>query len=134
MLALAVACGGVAAVGGYWLARWLDGSIAGAMATVAGLLFVAVFLVAPRHGLVARLARLWHLRRVFNRGLLLSHLEGQHGSTDLAALRQRFRWSPRDASRIVGGAVRDGLVDRAADGRLALTARGRAAASEVLAP
>jgi manganese/zinc/iron transport system permease protein len=54
MLALAVGLGVASAVGGYGLARWLDASIAGAMALVAGLLFLAAFLFSPRHGVVAR--------------------------------------------------------------------------------
>ena len=134
MLALAVACGAAAAVGGYWLARAIDGSIAGAMATIAGLLFVVAFLAAPRHGLVARLVRLRRLRRDFARSLLLSHLEGHHGSTDLAALRQRFLWGPRTAARVVGTARRDGLVEADQAGRLTLTPRGRVEAREVPVP
>src|SRR5690606_38623001 len=65
MIGLAVGLGIASAVGGYWLARWIDGSIAGAMAVVAGVLFVVAFLFAPRHGLIARYARLFRLRRDF---------------------------------------------------------------------
>lgn len=54
MLCLAVAFGAAAAVGGYLLAHWLDASIAGAMASVAGILFALVFLLSPSHGLLAR--------------------------------------------------------------------------------
>ncbi len=57
MLVLAVALGVGAAAGGYGLARALDCSIAGAMATVAGLEFLLAFLFAPSHGLVSRVAR-----------------------------------------------------------------------------
>jgi manganese/zinc/iron transport system permease protein len=41
-------------VGGYYLAVWLNGSIAGAMATVAGILFMLAFLFSPTHGVVFR--------------------------------------------------------------------------------
>lgn len=54
MLALAVALGVASAVGGYGLARWLDASIAGAMALVAGMLFLAAFLFSPTHGVLAQ--------------------------------------------------------------------------------
>lgn len=131
LLGLAVAAGAASALGGYALARWLDGSIAGAMATVAGLLFLAAFLAAPRHGLVARLFRLARLRRDFARGLLLSHLEGHHATADLAALGARFLWTPRTASRVVGSALRDGLITAQPDGCLALTPRGRAALGDL---
>ena len=53
MLALAVLLGITSAVGGYALARWWDASIAGAMAAVAGLQFLAALLVSPGHGLLA---------------------------------------------------------------------------------
>ncbi len=39
MLILSVVCGILAAIGGYYLAAWIDASIAGAMASVLGLLF-----------------------------------------------------------------------------------------------
>jgi manganese/zinc/iron transport system permease protein len=48
MLVLSSAIGVVSAVGGYWLAYWLDGSIAGAMVTVCGGIFGVVFLVHKR--------------------------------------------------------------------------------------
>lgn len=54
MLWLSALAGVLSAVGGYYVAYWLDGSIAGAMAGVAGLLFVAAFLGSPREGLLRR--------------------------------------------------------------------------------
>jgi manganese/zinc/iron transport system permease protein len=134
MLAIAVGCGAASAVGGFALARAVDGSIAGAMATVAGGLFALAFLVGPRHGVVARLARLRRLRRDFALSLLVSHLEGNHGSAELGALRRRFSWNAATARRIVGAATRQGLVQLAGGDRLALTERGRSAAREVPVP
>ncbi|MEL7145703.1 MAG: metal ABC transporter permease [Bacteroidota bacterium] len=43
MLLLTTLFGVLTAIGGYYLAVWIDGSIAGAMATVAGLIFGVVF-------------------------------------------------------------------------------------------
>jgi manganese/zinc/iron transport system permease protein len=40
---------------GYFLARWLDASIAGAMTTVTGGLFALAFLFAPRTGVISRM-------------------------------------------------------------------------------
>lgn len=39
---------------GYYLAAWLDGSIAGAMSTVAGFFFLLAFLFAPNEGVISR--------------------------------------------------------------------------------
>lgn len=55
MLLLSVVQGALSSVLGYFLARWLDSSIAGAMTTVSGALFVLAFLFAPKQGLVVRL-------------------------------------------------------------------------------
>lgn len=63
MLALSVAVGIASALLGYLMARWLDCSIAGAMATVSGLLFLLAFLFAPRHGVISRRLAYERLRR-----------------------------------------------------------------------
>ena len=55
MMGLSAALGALVAVGGYWLAYALDASIAGAMATMAGVVFGAAVLFAPGRGVVARL-------------------------------------------------------------------------------
>lgn len=54
MLGLAMGIGALTALAGYALAVHFDASIAGAMATVAGLLFTLAFLFGPRHGLLFR--------------------------------------------------------------------------------
>ena len=54
MLWLAAAAGVISAVGGYYTAAWLDGSIAGAMAAVAGLLFALAFLFSPQEGVLLK--------------------------------------------------------------------------------
>ncbi|HMP03626.1 MAG TPA: metal ABC transporter permease [Gemmatales bacterium] len=59
LLAWSVGFGVLAAVGGYGLAReeLLDCSVAGGMATMAGLIFAGVWMAAPRQGLLAQLRR-----------------------------------------------------------------------------
>lgn len=54
MMLYSVLIGAVSSAGGYYAAKWLDASIAGAMISVAGLLFVLAFVFSPLHGLVAR--------------------------------------------------------------------------------
>lgn len=62
MLCYAVAIGFLSALGGYLLASWLDGSIAGAMAVVAGIQFALAFFFSPLHGLLPKRLR----QRSFN--------------------------------------------------------------------
>lgn len=57
MLLLAVATGVIASVIGYYIAYWLDGSIAGAIAMVTGILFALAVFFAPAHGLVFKRLR-----------------------------------------------------------------------------
>ena len=57
MLILAVIAGILSTVGGYALAALLDGSIAGAMATVSGVLFALAALFSPTHGVLIRRRR-----------------------------------------------------------------------------
>jgi len=45
MLMLTVLIGFLSAAGGYYLAWWMDGSIAGAMAVVAGIIFSVVLVL-----------------------------------------------------------------------------------------
>jgi manganese/zinc/iron transport system permease protein len=50
MLLLACLFGVLSSIGGYYLAVWLDGSIAGAIATVSGVLFAVAMVLSPTHG------------------------------------------------------------------------------------
>ena len=129
LLALAVATGALSAIGGYLLARLLDASIAGAMATVTGLFFALAFLFAPGHGLIVREIRRARQRRRFAVDLLLAHLDRAERETP-AEIGAEFRWSARQAARTIAEGVRRGLL-REEGGRLALTDTGRAASREL---
>jgi len=52
MMLITVFIGILISVSGYYLATWLDGSIAGAMAGVAGVFFGLAFLFSPLHGIL----------------------------------------------------------------------------------
>ena len=130
------ASGGAAAVSGFWVAWWLDASIAGSMATMSGVLFGLAFLLAPERGLVSRARQRVRQRAEFAQLMLTIHLL-HHEHTPVAAtetredhLHQHLRWKPDRARSIVDRAVDDGLVRRLDDGRLDLTDAGRARARE----
>jgi len=124
MLALGVGFGLASAGGGYALARWWDVSIAGAMATVSGLIFAAALVGSPRYGVVAKLAARRRLGGRLAGQLLLLHLA--ETAAPAATLQQRFGWSERRLRRTTERLVRRGLVERR-NGALALTAAGAAA-------
>lgn len=138
MMGMVLVVAAVSAVGGHQLAGALAGaSTAGGMATVAGLCFAAAWLLAPRHGLLARWAAHAMVRLQVARenlaGELLRAEQHGHSAPALAELARRFGWSVRFARRVARSARRRGLVRRTAAGTLALTARGRALAAEVRA-
>lgn len=54
MLGLTALVGVLSAIGGYYLAAAIDGSIAGAMTVVAGGLFTLAFLFAPKTGFISK--------------------------------------------------------------------------------
>lgn len=54
MLVIACIAGVAASVTGYYIAVWLDGSIAGAIAMMAGVIFIVAMLFSPTHGILAK--------------------------------------------------------------------------------
>lgn len=133
MLALAVALGVASALAGYGVARWLDASIAGAMAAVAGLLFVLGLAVSPGHGLVARGLRHRRLRRRLTGRIVLLHLREEGEPVPAATVERRFGWSARRLGRVMGDLETRGWVHRDGDG-LRLTAAGARAAEAAGGP
>ncbi|MBI3966799.1 MAG: metal ABC transporter permease [Chloroflexi bacterium] len=152
MLSLSVVAGILSAVLGYGLARLVDGSIAGAMATVAGLLFGLAALGSPRYGAVARLLQRAQRRRQFAADLLLAHLAERELRPTLAtstaaagpnvtpaqSLQERFHWNRQFARQVVGQLVASGLAVPAPEVGAAdlpdvtLTDRGRQRAADLL--
>lgn len=136
LIALAVGAGILAALGGFAVALALDASIAGAMASVAGIIFAAALFFAPEHGLLAKRARRARNRKQFATEMLLVHLANhentpaQAAENTLAHLQSELRWTAAFATQVVRRATHAGLVARH-NGHLELTDRGRAIAARV---
>jgi manganese/zinc/iron transport system permease protein len=123
MLVLAVSFGISATLLGYGAAHLLDCSIAGAMASVAGLQLLAALLLSPRHGLFARWLGLRRLGGQLAGNLLLLHLKKGGEGLPVAALERRFGWEPRRLERVLSRLLRRGWIERAGLG-LRLTPQG----------
>jgi manganese/zinc/iron transport system permease protein len=138
MIALAVSFGVASAIGGYWGAHAIDASIAGSMAASAGVLFSLAYVFAPTRGLLATSVRRRVQRDSFARAMLAIHLFQHEGGPDedrecrLDHLSEHLQWPARSAKRIVGRAVRTGLVTAHGSGVLTLTDSGRRLAQEAL--
>jgi manganese/zinc/iron transport system permease protein len=133
VLSVLFAVGG--AVLGTLLATAIDANVAGAVAVVLGVVFGVVFLVAPRRGLVAQALTRIRQRRRFHETMLAIHLLHHEGTpeeadeSDAAGLHRHLHWLPGEVTTVVRRAERRGLVTQA-NGRLKLTAEGRAVARE----
>jgi len=130
MLILAVGIGVVSAIAGTLLAIAANANVAGAVATLLGAVFAAVFVVAPRQGLLAHVVRRMRQRRAFHETMLAIHLY-QHEGTAVEAdesrgdgLHRHLHWLPDEVKAVTARAERHGLVTRV--GPLwKLTASGR---------
>jgi manganese/zinc/iron transport system permease protein len=138
MIALSMGLGVVSALGGYWMSYLFDVSIAGSMATMTGVVFLVVFLLAPERGLLAIARRRGRQRWEFAQTMLAIHLLNHEGSPEAASecreghLHEHLRWEPDFARRVVRRAEGSGWIARGDADRLALTPAGRTGAREAV--
>ncbi len=137
MLVYSALIAAASAIAGFWLAWTVDASIAGAMATMAGVAFLLAFGFAPERGLVALARRRARQRVEFAQLMLTVHLlhhenaPGAESESESEHLEEHLRWTPAFARRIVDRAERDRWVER--EGRhLRLTGEGRTRARAAL--
>lgn len=137
MLLYSALIGVASAIGGYWVAHWLDASIAGSMATMVGVLFVLVWLLAPERGLLAQAQRRNRQRLTFAQTMLAIHLSNHEGKPEasqenrLDDLHSHLHWSASFTQQVLRQAERDGLVARSGE-LLGLTEQGRQLAQQAI--
>jgi manganese/zinc/iron transport system permease protein len=138
MLALSAGIGVVSAITGVFVARLLDASIAGSIATMTGVAFLIALLFAPQRGLVARWLRGRRQRYQFAGEMLLVHLSQHEGDADfreeasLEHMSRHMHWAPSFGGQVAELLERRGLVTRQGSTRLALTDAGRIIARDVM--
>lgn len=137
MIGLSAGIGLLSAVSGYWLARWLDASIAGSMATMTGLVFLVVFLAAPERGVIAQVRRRVRQRWEFAQMALAVHLYHHEGLAEAQRecrvdhLAYHLRWEEPFGSQV----IRRGLAERIflrQEEVLVLTDKGRELARQAM--
>ncbi len=112
MLVLSVIIGVGSAIGGYWLARWLDASISGSITTVLGLLFLMIYLFAPSKGLIAVLLRQNRQRKEVSLLTFLLHLNN-HDSIEerrVTHLQEHINWRKVRANSVLKLAKKNNMV------------------------
>lgn len=129
MLIYSALIGIFSALSGYWLAYFLDASIAGSMATMTGASFLLAYLLAPERGLLAQARRRQKQRIEFALTMLTMHIANHTAAqeaeieNEVVHLNEHLKWTPQFAMEIVGIAERMGLV-RQKEGLLTLTPSG----------
>lgn len=127
----------VSATTGFWLARLIDASIAGSMATMVGIVFSLIMLLAPQKGILAHFQRRRRQRWNFAQTMLAIHLLNHEGTPAAANenrvdhLWEHLRWQPTFAEEVVRHAERRGMVRRQ-QGHLFLTSEGRHLAQKAM--
>ena len=135
MLVYASLIGIFSAISGYWLAHLLDASIAGSMATMTGVAFLVIYLLAPERGLVALARRRQYQRIEFALTMLTMHIANHTAANEeesenaVIHLYEHLKWSPKFASEVVDVAKRSGLVQQK-EGILSLTETGMTRANQ----
>ncbi len=130
MLIISAGVGILSAVSGYFLAHWLDASIAGAMATMSGFLFLLSFIFAPERGLLAKyLFKRWR-RWDFASQTLAVHLlqaemtHAEEAEQIVSHMNDHMLWNDNYTSEVIAQSIQEGLIKRQGN-KLSLTAYGR---------
>jgi len=112
MLVLSVVFGVSSAVAGYWLAHFLDASISGSMTTVLGVVFLAVYLFAPRKGLIAVMYRQRQQRTEVSLLTFLLHLNNhtEESERHINRLNEHINWQKVRSKTVVDLAQKNNMI------------------------
>ncbi len=132
MLILSALLGAVNGILGYQAASLLDVSIAGSMAVMTGIVFLLVFVLAPRRGLVSTLRRRRNQKIQFAKMTLLFHLynhegsEEEAGETGIDEIQGHLRWDADFTKSIITLLQKEACIEFK-DVKVKLTDKGRLA-------
>ncbi len=138
MLLISALIGIVSAVGGYGMAYVLDTNIAGSMATMSGIIFLIILVVAPQRGLLAK-----YFWRRFKKWDFAAHTLAVHlfhaentpaeiTENVVGHMKDHMLWDDAFTSQVIAHCLQEDLIK--IDGqRLILTDYGRATAKTIMA-
>ncbi|MDY7395942.1 metal ABC transporter permease [Aureibaculum sp. 2210JD6-5] len=112
MLILSCVFGVFSAISGYWLAHWLDASIAGSITTMLGLLFLIVYLFAPAKGLFAVLYREKQQRTEVSLLTFLLHLKNHDEKSErhVKHLNEHINWQKVRSKTVLELAMKNNMI------------------------
>lgn len=125
MLLYSILFGVFCAISGYWLAHWLDASIAGSITTMLGILFLLVYLFAPTRGVIAVLYREKQQRTEVSLLTFLLHLKNhtEQKERHVNHLYEHINWQKVQAKNVLDLALKNNMIHVDAD-MVSLTQKG----------
>lgn len=138
MIIVSALIGILSSLSGFFLARMFDASIAGSMAMMAGIFFLAALLFAPERGLLAKMITHHRRKYDFASKMLAVHLLAHEGRKEEAEENTftnsliHMRWPRNFAEKVISFSEKEGLLTES-KGNLKLTQQGRNVAREVMA-
>ena len=112
MLLLSCTFGVFAAISGYWLANLLDGSIAGSMTTMLGVIFLMVYFFAPNKGLISVMFRQKRQRKEVSLLTFLLHLQNHSEERErhVNHLQEHINWQKSRSKTVLDLALRNNMI------------------------
>jgi manganese/zinc/iron transport system permease protein len=112
MLLLSCTFGVFAAISGYWLANLLDGSIAGSMTTMLGVIFLMVYFFAPNKGLISVMFRQKRQRKEVSLLTFLLHLQNHSEERErhVNHLHEHINWQKIRSKTVLDLALRNNMI------------------------
>lgn len=133
MLVLSVLFGMIAAILGYWMAHWLDASIAGSITTVLGVMFLMIYLFAPNTGLISVLYRQKRQKIEVHLLTFLLHLQNHEEIEErhIKHLNEHINWHEVTAKSVLDLAIKNNMIV-IEDQIISLTEKGKVFTAEAI--
>ena len=127
MIILSVSLGIISAISGYVFAILVDVSIAGSMATMAGIVFGLIWVLAPNRGLVSRWRRISKQRFEIDVGIMLTHMDDEikaNRKITPSSISNALGWTIEYSNKICEFALKKKFAEKDNQGDLLLTDSG----------
>lgn len=137
MLILSGLIGILSSILGFFAAIYLDASIAGCMSTMAGILFILIYLFSPSKGILSQIRTHMKKRIKFSIRMLVVHLFNHKGlpeeqvESEVVNLHDHLHWNQTFILKVVKSAKQNDFVFEK-QGRLFLTEKGEYEAKQAL--
>lgn len=139
MIGISAGIGILSAITGYEIARLFDASIAGSMATMSGVIFIAILLFSPQRGLLSKLSTHQKRKWKFAMQMLTVHLldheskgrAEEERENNVLSINEHMNWPLPFSKKVVAHSMRKELV-RKENNLLKLTELGRETAKKVM--